>query len=222
MSSLLARKKTVRAPSAAELLTLASKETPGVLSVDVMERMLLTLMSCGPSMVTVMLPLSPWPNMRTLMVAPREMVAPTFDADPPPPIALTPNTCAFGAGLEAGEETLISIPATAWPAGTLTNTGGLTGVGMPGVGVGTGVGAGGGLEVLVGEGVGLFELPPPQPLTTNAMATAPTRDTLRYKGPPRKDRSRDAAPDVSCCPTLRGLLPSERLQFPHPEFLNRE
>lgn len=45
MSSLLVRKITDLAPSAAELLTAASKAIPGVLLVAVIERMLLMAMS---------------------------------------------------------------------------------------------------------------------------------------------------------------------------------
>src|SRR4051812_45526899 len=129
MSSLLVRRNTVRAPRAADALTVASNETPGLLFVEVIERMLVTMMSCGPSIVTVMLPSRPWPKSRTRMVAPREMVAPTLDADPPAPIGVTPKTSAFGTGLDAGEGTLMSTPATGRPAGTFTTTGATTGTG---------------------------------------------------------------------------------------------
>src|SRR5437868_6910480 len=122
MSSLLARKVTVRAPRAAVGSTVASKATPGVLSFAVTERMLVMVMSAGPLIVTVMLPSSPGPKISTFMLLPREMVPPTSEAEPPLPSALTPKTCALGGVTAPGEATLISIPATGAEA-TLTTTG---------------------------------------------------------------------------------------------------
>lgn len=182
MSSLVVRKITERAPNAAELLTAASKAIPGVLSVAVMERILLTAISCGPPMVTVMLPSSPAPNKSTFIVLPREMVAPTSEAEPPAPTALTPRTCALGGVLEAGVDTLMSIPLTGTPAATVTTCGVVTGLVPPPVG-------GGGLAPVLGAGgvVGVELLPPPQAVSANNNISARNKEiVLPTKAKPRK------------------------------------
>lgn len=124
-------------------------------------------------METVMLPSSPGPNKSTFIVLPREMVAPTSDAEPPLPKALTPSTCAFGGVAEAGEETLMSMPLTGTPADTVTTTGTVTGLVPPPIG-------GGGLAPTLGAGCVVdVELPPPQAISISVSESMRRRPVFR-------------------------------------------
>jgi hypothetical protein len=133
--------------------------------VEEMPRMLLTAMSPGPEIVTVMLPLRPCPKISTFMVVPTWMVAPLLLAVPPEFTSETPSTSAFSGGDTAGATTLTSTPVSVCPAATVTTPAVLAGVVPPPVGVGgTGV-----LTEVVGAGV---ELPPPQPDIKKTMKKA--------------------------------------------------
>ncbi|MCU1308568.1 MAG: hypothetical protein JWN45_3263 [Acidobacteriaceae bacterium] len=145
--------------------------------VEEIARILLTAMSPGPEIVTVMLPLSPCPNSSTFMVLPTWMVAPLLLAVPPEFTSETPSTSAFSGGVTAGATTLTSTPVSVCPAATATTPDELAGVVPPpgGVGLGTGVGIGELTEV-AGGGV---ELPPPHPNMKKPMAVKLTSATLR-------------------------------------------
>src|SRR5438067_13261680 len=95
--------------------------------------------SGGPEIEICTLPESPGPNMRTILLAPRAMVAPVLKAVPPPP-ELTPRTKTLGAGEEEGNGTLMSARLAAWPGARPMTTGGLI---CEEVGPGAGVGVGG-------------------------------------------------------------------------------
>lgn len=172
MSSLVARRITVRAPKAAPDDADALKATPGVSVVEVMVRTLEIVMSAGPVTETRMVPESPGPKSKTVLVSPRRRVPPVLEAVPPIPLEV-PNTSAFAAGVPAGAGTTMSFPVAVPPGPTFTVMGSVTSP-VPG-------GGGGG-----GDVGGVSEAPPPQP---TAIARE-TRNTNRgNKGPHYRGKS---------------------------------